>query len=676
MNLKRLRGIASVALITIAAALIAGCSNSIAGSVDSGTGMATLSLSATGIPNDYAEQIRQAYSNAGRSIVPNAPYAPDTTGLVFYLSGSSETGVDQPDTQVKLVAKDATTWELTTMAGAPITLESRSWTLVLTAYKSYTAQGSADNKPVLRGFCTVDLRNGSGSASFVMGKAGLTTDGSVTLGGTIVDTDDAAVAYTMGIYRMDTGALVTGTGQEGTLESDNGGENEDFTYSKVTVEPGTYEYKMYFYADAAKKTKVGFFWDSIVVEPGNDLNKSDIMVDGIGKKPTPPTNLKAYLVDGSEPSDGTTYDVKVTWTQSDYATNYELNLVEFDGVLDDIATTFAIDATSKRIVAGKIYGMASMDKSDPPKEVEDFTKSKIGAKNSSTALMYGTESCTLTLETGKLYEIQLRARNDIGVSDWADRGAGGTETGCTAYAAPADQRINRLLVTYNLNGGTLAIPGGSPCTEYAAYYSWKAGDDSDLLAPATTLAAAEGDITLVKGGSSAFTEWKLEKGTAVCDTAIVTVADANLVVNKYTYKNATVKAFFGNTVSLGVSADAQTTYIKHNDIVITYGATNESPNVENNTAAYIIPKGTRDAPNSVKVSLTPASDNNTSPYKDVSFTVRKKDTTNITPATVSNKYCTFSTSDFSPGENVSVIVKATDATTGKLVTYTVSLIMK
>ncbi|MDE5799329.1 MAG: hypothetical protein K2H73_10015, partial [Treponemataceae bacterium] len=183
MNLKRLHGIYAVALITIAAALIAGCSNSIAGSVDSGTGMATLSLSATGIPNDYAAQFEKSYPTArnvaARSITPDTPYTPNTMGLTFYLSGTSETGkrLEGADAiEVVLAPKSGSTdvYEMTAADGTAVTLPSMSWNLVLTAYKD-----AAKAEPVLQGFCSVDLRNGSGTASFTLSPENLTTSGSV-----------------------------------------------------------------------------------------------------------------------------------------------------------------------------------------------------------------------------------------------------------------------------------------------------------------------------------------------------------------------------------------------------------------------------------------------------------------------------------------------------------------
>lgn len=700
MNLKRLHGIATVALITIAAALFAGCSNSMAGSVDgdSNARMATLSLSATGIPNDYAEQIERAYSNVGaRSIVPNDPYTLGDS-LEFYLSGSSERGKELADMKVKLTADGDDKWVLSKDDGKPITLDAMSWTLVLTAYKTYTSQGATTNEPVLQGFCTVDLRNGSASASFVMGTAGLSTNGSVKLGGTIVDKDDAAIAYTMGIYRMDTGVVVAGTGRDGALTV-NDGDNEIFTYAKTTVPPGTYWYKMIFYADTQKTTIVGSYMDTIIVEPGNDLEQDDIIVDVIGKKPTQPEDLMAYLISGMESSEGTTYDVKVTWTQSKYATNYELNVVEFDGDVNDIDTTFAANATGL-IENGTIYGMSSMAKAaDNVKNFLDVN-SKVGVKNNSTALMYGTDSCTLTLETGKLYEIQLRARNYIGVSDWANREAAtdDSDANTVEYDAPATQRINRLLVTYNLDGGTLKLGASNSYTiEYAEYYTWKKSDTNNhmLLTPLTnSTGAADTATTLIKGSDSTksdFAEWKLEKGVAVKGNVddsngdtIVNLDSTDLVVNKYTYKNATVKAFFGNTVSLSVSAEAQTTYIKFTDVTVTYGATgattsvpvNEDGNTVNEGDIYVIPKKTNDnKPTSVQVLLGTAS--GTDPvHKNVEFVATKQDGTRMNLKTESGTTCFLPTESYAPGEKGTVIIKATDAKTGKLVSYTVTLLME
>ncbi|MDE5775748.1 MAG: hypothetical protein K2H67_02580 [Treponemataceae bacterium] len=593
MNLKRLRGIASVALITLAAALLAGCSNSMAGSVDGSSRMATLQLSATGIPEEYAEEFA-AYcarqnSASSRSILPDDPFdiggigsgSGQSDGLVLVLTGKSETGMT-------FGPKEVTLSETSSGSGIYdfneiIALDAMSWNLVLTAYSD-----AAQTKKVLVGYCSVDLRNGSGTATFVMGIAGLKTPGSVRIEGTIVDTDKAAKSYTMGIYRKDNGKDVGDT--EETVDSFDADADPTFTFTAngKDVPPGTYLYTMKFYKDSTKKSIVGSFTDTIVINPGNALKKENLLIDVIGKKPSKPKNLKAYLVDGLQYSTGDTYNVKVTWTQSEYATNYELNVVEFDETAGSDINTYFTPNTDGMIVGGQIYGMASMDDStdDPDlKIVKDFPGSAVFDEGSSS-MMYGDDSCVLKLETGKLYEIQLRARNYIGVSDWADREAGGTETGCTAYAAPATQRINRLLVTYKLGDGILAMNGAPNSLDdmYSEYKSWT--EDDDLLVITTD---GEGGNKLSNGGGK-FVAWLLDSGTAVKanGSSTTTVGDE---VTKYTYKNVTVIASFGNKVTGNVSQEEKIKDVDPTDIKVMYGLKdNIATNLTGTDNNYAIPQ--------------------------------------------------------------------------------------
>ncbi len=248
MNLKRLRGIMAAALTGLAVALIAGCSNSMAGSVDGGeTRMATLSISATGIPNDYAEQFAKSYPNAARnvaarSITPNKPYKPTDTGLVCYLTGTSETGkklngsdaIKVVPTQVgatneyALAADDGGT--------GTITLPSMSWNLVLTVYKAYTDED--DNEPVIQSFCSVDLRNGSGTATFKLSHENLTTPGEVKITGKF-PTYDNVDSYTMGIYKKNSASEAVNETPVTSVTVDASGV-ADFTYTCASVDPGSY----------------------------------------------------------------------------------------------------------------------------------------------------------------------------------------------------------------------------------------------------------------------------------------------------------------------------------------------------------------------------------------------------------------------------------------------------
>ncbi|MDE6068680.1 MAG: hypothetical protein K2F89_06990, partial [Treponemataceae bacterium] len=159
MNLKRLRGIYAVALITIAAALFAGCSNSMAGSVDSGRGMVTLSLSATGIPEEYAKEFA-AYCEkqqraASRSILPDDPFdignigtaGNQSTSLVLVLTGKSETGMTYGPEVVTLSTGVTVDGKTVYDFNETVAMDAMSWNLVLTAYSD-----AAKTKPVLVGY--------------------------------------------------------------------------------------------------------------------------------------------------------------------------------------------------------------------------------------------------------------------------------------------------------------------------------------------------------------------------------------------------------------------------------------------------------------------------------------------------------------------------------------------
>lgn len=656
MNLKRLRGIASGALITIAAALFAGCMNSMAGGVDGTSRMATLQLSATGIPDEYAKEFdayckRVETRNASsRSILPDDPFdiggigtgSGQSDGLVLVLTGKSETGMTYGPKTVELTeGATAGTYDF----AETITMDSMSWYLTLTAYKTYTGNAATD-EPVLVGYCSVDLRNGSGTATFVMGIAGLTTPGDVSISGIIVDKDDAAVSYTMGIYRRDNGKDAGGTEKSGTLTV-NSGANETFTYSASGVSPGTYLYTMIFYN--SDNEVVGSFTDTIVINPGNALSNSGLLIDVIGRKPTKPEDLKAYLVDGSESSDGLTYNVKVTWTQSKYATNYELNLVELkeDGVLTDLD----VPGDGTAIAGGTIYGMASMDKTTPTKVVKDFPGSAVFGTNSSF-MMYGDDSCVLKLETGKVYEIQLRARNYIGTSEWADRVAGDDATQGTAYDAPGTQKINRLLIKYLLNGGTLKIgAAGTTITDkYAEYKSWIA--DAVLLQISTSDSPTATD-NILKIGTTQFGGWLLDSGTGIDSDDNETTTSGDEVL-KYTYKNVTVKASFGNKVTGNVSQEAKMIDIDMDDITVLYGLSSDITNTPTKTGNnYEVPQSAG-ARYWLQVTLS----NVGTKYKNVKFEVWSNTSTN--KETVSQSIpgqCQINTAKYSSGK-VYVMVTA------------------
>lgn len=611
MNFRRLRGIAAVAFTTIAAALLAGCMNSMAGSVDGGAsrGVATLHFSATGIPEEYAKEF-DAYNDRlnARSILPNDPFdiTADEPGLVFVLEGTSAGDTYGPQEVVLVPPASGTGGYDFMLPGTPTTpvaMDAKLWTLTLTAYK--TDSGSYDtDKPVLRGRTIVDLRNGSGTATIKMGIGGLITPASVTVSGMIVDPDNLASYAVAGIYKKigleDVGGTTAPTEQKiTTLGTDDvNGVNLDavpasttkksfeFTANDKEVSPGKYLFIINFYN--ASKVIVGTYTDTIVINPGNALNQVIETPIYMGTLPSAPTDVMASVIK----DDGDTYLLKVEWKEATDVTNYELNLSTFDDddkngdddYQDDINTYFdhtpaETDRTNAnysnfdngRITNGQVYGVSFMSNDD--EDVIDFVTAEDIIGDESSPMMYGDSSCVLRLKTGKVYEIQLRARNFLGASNWVDRvnsvASITPDTAIYRYKASDDQRINRMYVEYNLNGGKMTLSTeANPYSGnyYVDYWSWTA--NASLIEEGTT--DKEHGLTcfssFVSKSGTDFDAWKLTKGSAIATADSKETSTSDTTVKAYTYKNAKVIASFGNKLSGNVTQEDMMKDIVRSDV--------------------------------------------------------------------------------------------------------------
>lgn len=338
--------------------------------------MATLSLSATGIPDEYFRQ-----ESAGRSILPDTPYTPGSSGLTFYLSGISETGKRHADEQVTL-KQNGGSYDF----DGTVKLDNMLWDLTLTAYKD-----GDKTKPVLRGFCTSDLRSGSGTATFTLSPDNLKTPGSVSITGSFNAYGNVS-SYTAGMYKKSGGTVheTTATGITGEGET-------SFLYECASVAPGTYLYKMVF--KNADGVISGCFADTLVVEAGNALSQPIGLLDVVNKKPGKPTDFKVTVADNSE----NPYTAHLTWTRGGGETGYEIELTAYQANGTDIAAGYP-----------KIYGKTALNPS-----AIDFVGSGFYAGEGGT-LVYGDTETYIRLDSDTAYALRICARNNFGTSAWTD----------------------------------------------------------------------------------------------------------------------------------------------------------------------------------------------------------------------------------------------------------------
>ena len=553
--------------------------NQVAGGIEDGASMASLKISVENEP-------------LNRSIMASDTdiFKVGDTGITYVLSGiSKESGKTLDATTVTLTDQGTGHYSF----NETIYLAAKKWLLTLVAYKTYNGENDPGNIAVLKGTSLVDLTNGTGTANFVMGIKGLTTTAQATITAKVPDSDKLTSKYTIGIYDKRNDSVITEKSDVGVTESTE----FNINYTTDSVAPGNYIFKVIFYDKAGKV--VGSYFDTIIFEPGVNFTKGLGTLDVIGKKPSVPENLKAFLVNDSETLD--TYDVLVTWDRSALTANYELELI-----------TFTTDGNPNDTKTSKIYGIKSMDPNDDT--LENFVGSSIIGPDSS-AMLSCDNSCVLTLQLGKVYEIRLRARNYIAASEWQERIDADDKTDYTGFKIGDNAnpiRINRLRIDYNLSSGTLKeFTGGAQTAiytqKYAEYKSW-----NSTLANTELLSISETepqDGYTLKFGDSQFTGWYEDSTENAAQ------------VENFTYENLSVVAKYGQALASDITNAEREKDLERSDIKIyskNDGTTSTEVTADALSGSYIIPRLDDNGDlNTIKVAVNTTGEK----YTDVRFTI-------------------------------------------------------
>ena len=396
-----------------------------------------------------------------------------------------------------------------------VTLSYSLWKLTLKAYDE-------NDKLLLQGTSTPDLTNGAAAILFTLTEKDVKTPGSVKLSGTFEDQYNLIDTVVCGVYNITTGIAVD--------EETTGVTEKKFSYENADLLPGEYVFKVIL----KKGTEEYAVWSDVVkVAPGQETFNDDILItqDIIGTKPEKPAKLMAYLIENSENDDGT-YKVKLTWEDK------SLNESKFVVTLKEYSAVDTEDAT----VTPKTFD-----------------------------ILASTETTTLELKLGKLYDVSIAAVNRINKDNFEDdklervAATGTADDDSYTTEAITSTRINRFKIEYILDGGKYITSAtesqtGGVLVDYHTYSETTAVPLKTIEEYNETSPAYP---TLIKGNFP-FVKWIAANDTT---STKVTSYDG--------YTNYSVKAVYNQDSVINVEIPGYKT-LDVSRILCTYGATTDA----------------------------------------------------------------------------------------------------
>lgn len=453
--LKKINGFLTV-LLAVSMFVLVGCNfNNIQGTID---GLYDDVLTVT-IDTDCTQQGLSA-----RYIAPdNWDKDIDVMNMNLYLSGVSRNGKTVTGTD-PLVKGDDGKYR--------IDLTYDLWDLTLSAHTTF----EGNDVEVLKGSTTADLRNGSKTIRFRLTTDGLTGNGGIKISGSYTDDSDAAKKIVISLLDFNTGAKIKTSVDMAAVPE------KTFSYANNEIPAGEYTLAIKFKNDA--NVVIGYWSDTIRVAPGKITEKTTIDCGALNTIPAAPANLKVTNIPDSDDNAGY-YNVKLEW--DDNSTNEDSFLIyvyEYEtwGTKPDAPT--------------KVLGTKNGAELETPTDEVIFLENSMRVSGN---LLAGHTTVGLKLNTGKIYDFEISARNIIGESDKVAR------VTSDDYVAPDTENVARTKITYYLNGGTLNLNGENYNGTYIEFKKY-AGTDIPLLTIADS-------VTLINNGK-AFTKWTdAPKGT-------------------------------------------------------------------------------------------------------------------------------------------------------------------
>ena len=486
-----------------------------------------------------------------------------------------------------------------------IVIDYAPWTLTLHAYDNET-----DKKELLRATTFVDLTYGAADIKFKLKEDGVTTKGSMEITVKYPELTPNEVDF-VSVKLVDkvTNEVLHHESKLTAATAVDGNFSVTYNYGNNEIDPGDYGILVELVNDGADDAittddrVVATVPETVQVSPGRQTTGTiTITEDQMSKKPNAPTDVMAYLKSDSEDAENGTYTVQVQWVR--------------DALKNE--SHYAIE----------VHELAAVGN----------TLSETTLKETYETFPTNT-SYNLTLDLGKLYEIQVYAVNGLGASGKTLReSATGTVAGHTAFATTNDYRINRYMIKYDLNGGTY----NASTNNYVEYYSNYEGERTLIVCANVT-----------KDGEEA-QKW-IPANTSDENTAAITT---------YTgFENYFVKAVFTKSSDFEVVLPDYEGYDLIPDrIFCTVGGSEIDVEAANSTAKVIdVSTGNVD----IVIELQDGDGTNTTEYDAFRVTANGQ--------TFEGTSCTINTSNFIEAKVYSLLVEAREKSTNKWYSYTIKI---
>ncbi len=481
--MKKMKNLLSAFVVLLfAAVLLTGCKMALGElTVDdnSETGTRTLTLNVT----NY-ETYSSSRRSASRSIFPTNW---TDTDLKFYLYGVASDGT--------LINKQDIT--LNDDGTATLEIAPKNWDLTLAGFKNETdapaTTAGITNAAYLIARAHVDLSRWATTAKFTLSTDTLTTPGDVSFNVKLPESiTPSDWTITAGLYNLTTGALVRNADDTVDAIKTLAFTDQTAPFALTGITSGYYTFMLELSKTVGDQNIVYHWSDFIQVLPGAGVYSDLVITDNfIGVAPVKPA---AASVTYTGPAANGRYPVTVAWTDSSNTEDFfEIQLADITSSVtaadSTVTSVFADDAAWNAVTPdARILFSGRNDVANG--KVDLLGGAAAGYYVSGSVLMNNT-SAVLSLETGKVYTVRVRAANTNGFeSAW-------TYTTVSGFDA-ANTYINTFTFTYNKNGGTTTTGGSASIVETYHY----AGDTATVTA---LYDAAANDL---KKAGCTFSSWK------------------------------------------------------------------------------------------------------------------------------------------------------------------------